>query len=192
MNVIDLSDWNDNIDWSTIVDAGVGGVIVKISEGRTLSELYGKHIAAAVARGLKWGVYAFTHAQTADRAVQEANVVINALDALGYGTPPLGIWLDLEAPEVIGQDREDVTAICSAFISTCNAAGYSAGIYASLSTLTDCINVNDLADYVPYWCAQYAEKCDFLDYYPDNRLAGWQCTDSYNIDGNNYDLSVWY
>ena len=192
MNVIDLSDWNDNIDWSTIVDAGVGGVIVKISEGRTLSELYGKHIAAAVARGLKWGVYAFTHAQTADRAVQEANVVINALDALGYGTPPLGIWLDLEAPEVIGQDREDVTAICSAFISTCNAAGYSAGIYASLSTLTDCINVNELADFVPYWCAQYAEKCDFLDYYPDNRLAGWQCTDSYNIDGNNYDLSVWY
>lgn len=50
----------------------------------------------------------------------------------------------------------------------------------------------DLADYVPYWCAQYAEKCDFLDYYLDNRLAGWQCTDSYNIDGHNYDLSVWY
>lgn len=50
----------------------------------------------------------------------------------------------------------------------------------------------ELADYVPYWCAQCAEKCGFLDYYPDNRLAGWQCTDSYNIDGNNYDLSVWY
>ena len=53
MNVIDLSDWNDNIDWSTIVDAGVGGVIVKISEGRTLSELHGKHIAAAAARDRK-------------------------------------------------------------------------------------------------------------------------------------------
>ena len=192
MNVIDLSDWNDNIDWSTIIDAGVKGVIVKISEGRTLSELHGKHIAAAVARGLKWGVYAFTHAQTTDRAVQEANVIINALESLGYGEPPLGIWFDLEAPETINLDPDDVTAICSAFISECNAAGYSAGIYASLSTLTDCINVNDLADYVPYWCAQYAEKCDFLDYYPENRLAGWQCTDSYNTDGSNYDLSVWY
>ena len=192
MKVIDVSDWNDNIDWSTILDAGVKGVVVKISEGRTLSELHGKHIAAAVARGLRWGVYAFTHAQTTDRAVQEADVVINALSSLGYGDPPLGIWLDLEAPETINLDPDDVTAICSAFISECNAAGYSAGIYASLSTLTDCINVNDLADYVPYWCAQYAEKCDFLDYYPDNRLAGWQCTDSYNIDGNNYDLSVWY
>ena len=192
MNVIDLSDWNENVDWSRLIDYGIGGVIVKISEGRTLSELYGKHIAAAVARGLKWGVYCYTHAQTTERAVQEANVVINALDALGYGTPPLGIWLDLEAPETINLDPDDVTAICSAFISTCNAAGYSAGIYASLSTLTDCINVNDLAEYVPYWCAQYAEECDFMDYYPENRLAGWQCTDSYNIDGNNYDLSVWY
>lgn len=192
MKVIDMSGWNTNIDWSRLVDEGVEGVIVKISEGCTLSELHSKHIAGASARGLPWGVYCYTHAQTTARAEEEAAVVIEALGALGYGAPPLGIWIDVEAPEVIGQDREDVTAICSAFISTCNAAGYSAGIYASLFTLTDCINVNDLADYVPYWCAQYAEKCDFLDYYPENRLAGWQCTDSYNIDGNNYDLSVWY
>lgn len=192
MNVIDLSDWNENIDWSRIIDQGIGGVIVKISEGCTLSELFAKNIAGAAARGLPWGVYCYSHAQTAERAEEEAAVVIDALGTLGYGTPDLGIWLDIEAPEVVGQDADDVTAICSAFISACNAAGYSAGIYASLSTLTDCINVNDLADYVPYWCAQYAEKCDFLDYYPDNRLAGWQCTDSYNIDGNNYDLSVWY
>lgn len=192
MNVVDLSDWNDYINWSHMIDEGVEGVIVKISEGRTLSELHGKHIAGASARGLPWGVYCYTHAQTTARAEEEVAVVIEALDALGYGAPPLGIWIDVEAPEIIGQDREDVTAICSAFISACNTAGYSAGIYASLSTLTDCINVNDLADYVPYWCAQYAEKCDFLDYYPDNRLAGWQCTDSYIIDGNTYDMSVWY
>lgn len=192
MNVVDLSDWNDYINWSHMIDEGVEGVIVKISEGRTLSELHGKHIAGTSARGLPWGVYCYTHAQTTARAEEEAAVVIEALDALGYGAPPLGIWIDVEAPETIGQDREDVTAICSAFISACNTAGYSAGIYASLSTLTDCINVNDLDDYVPYWCAQYAEKCDFLDYYPDNRLVGWQCTDSYIIDGNTYDLSVWY
>lgn len=192
MLVTDLSDWNDHINWSHLIAAGVGGAIVKISEGRSLTQLHGKHIAGAEARGLPWGVYCYAHAQTTERAREEANRVIEALNALGYGTPPLGIWFDVEAPEVIGQDSEDVTAVCSAFISACNAAGYSAGIYASLSTLTDRINVNDLADYVPYWCAQYAEKCDFLDYYPDNRLTGWQYTDSYIIDGNTYDLSVWY
>lgn len=193
MKVIDISGWNTNIDWSRLVDEGVEGVIVKISEGRTLSELHGKQIAGAAARGLSWGVYCYTHAQTTERAEEEAEVVIEALEALGYDAPPLGIWIDVEAPETIGQDREDVTAICSAFISACNAAGYSAGIYASLSTLTDCINVNDLADYVPYWCAQYGtSECGFHDSYPDNILAGWQWTDCYSIGGETYDMNEWY
>ncbi len=193
MLVTDLSDWNDHINWSHLIAAGVGGAIVKISEGRTLSSLHGKHIAGAEARGLPWGVYCYTHAQTTARAEEEADRVIEALNALGYGAPPLGIWFDVEAPEVIGQDPDDVTAICSAFISTCNAAGYSAGIYASLSTLTDCINVNDLADYVPYWCAQYGtSECGFHGSYPGNILAGWQWTDCYSIGGQNYDMSEWY
>ncbi len=192
MLVTDLSDWNDHINWSHLIAAGVGGAIVKISEGRSLTQLHGKHIAGAEARGLPWGVYCYTHAQTTARAEEEAAVVIEALDALGYGAPPLGIWFDVEASEVIGQDREDVTAICSAFISECNAAGYSAGIYASLSTITDYMNLDDLADYVPVWIAQYAGACDFHDYFPSRILAGWQYTDSFEIDGRKYDLSEWY
>lgn len=192
MKVIDMSGWNTNIDWSRLVDEGVEGVIVKISEGCTLSELHGKQIAGAAARGLKWGVYCYTHAQTTERAEEEAAVVIDALETLGYGAPPLGIWIDVEAPEVIGQDPDDVTAICSAFISTCNAAGYSAGIYASLSTLTDCLNLNDLADYVPTWCAQYDDECNFYDYFPGRILQGWQFTDAFEIDGRIYDMSEWY
>lgn len=192
MNVIDLSDWNEYVDWSRFIDHGIGGVIVKISEGRTLSELFAKNIAGAAARGLPWGVYCYTHAQTTERAEEEAAVVIGALETLGYGAPPLGIWIDVEAPEVIGQDPDDVTAICSAFISTCNAAGYSAGIYASLSTLTDCLNLNDLADYVPTWCAQYDDECNFYDYFPGRILQGWQFTDAFKIDGRIYDMSEWY
>ncbi len=192
MLVTDLSDWNDHINWSHLIDAGIGGAIVKISEGRSLTQLHGKHIAGAEARGLPWGIYCYTHAQTTERAREEANRVIQALDAMGYGAPPLGIWFDVEAPEVIGQDRDDVTAICSAFISECNAAGYSAGIYASLSTVTDCINLDLLADYVPVWIAQYARQCDFKDYYPGRILAGWQYTDSFEIDGTKYDMSEWY
>ena len=192
MKVVDISDWNDHIDWSHMIDEGVEGVIVKISEGRTLSELHSKHIAAASARGLSWGVYCYTHAQTTERAEEEAAVVIEALETLGYGAPPLGIWFDVEATETIGQDREDVTAICSAFISTCNAAGYAAGIYASLSTLTDCMNLDDLADYVPTWCAQYNEECNFHDYFPERMLQGWQFTETFEIDGRDYDMSEWY
>lgn len=192
MLVTDLSDWNDHINWSHLINAGVGGAIVKISEGRSLTQLHGKHIAGAEARGLPWGVYCYTHAQTTERAEEEASRVIDALDALGYGAPPLGIWFDVEAPETIGQSVEDVTAICSAFISKCNAAGYSAGIYASLSTITDCMDITLLADYVPFWIAQYAKQCDFQEYFPNRILSGWQYTDSFEVDGNRYDMSEWY
>lgn len=193
MKVIDMSGWNTNIDWSRLVDEGVEGVIVKISEGRTLSELHGKQIAGAAARGLKWGVYCYTHAQTAARAEEEAEAVMDALDALGYGAPEMGIWFDVEAPEVLGLNKGEITAICSAFIAACNAADYQAGIYASLYTLETSIGVEDLADYVPYWCAQYGtSECGFRDSYPDNILAGWQWTDCYSIGGENYDMSEWY
>ena len=193
MKVIDISDWNDHINWSHMIDEGVEGVIVKISEGRTLSELHGKHISAAAARGLSWGVYCYTHAKTAARAEEEAEAVMDALNALGCGAPELGIWFDVEDPEVLALDKENLTAVCSAFISACNAKDYRAGIYASLYILETSIGVEDLADYVPYWCAQYGtSECGFRDSYPDNILAGWQWTDCYSIGGENYDMSEWY
>lgn len=193
MKVIDISDWNDHINWSHMIDEGVEGVIVKISEGRTLSELHGKHISAAAARGLPWGVYCYTHAKAAARAEEEAEAVMDALNALGCGAPELGIWFDVEDPEVLALDKENLTAVCSAFISACNAKDYQAGIYASLYILETSIGVEDLADYVPYWCAQYGtSECGFRDSYPDNILAGWQWTDCYSIGGENYDMSEWY
>ena len=193
MKVIDISDWNDHINWSHMIDEGVEGVIVKISEGRTLSELHGKHISAAAARGLPWGVYCYTLAKTAARAEEEAEAVMDALNALGCGAPELGIWFDVEDPEVLALDKENLTAVCSAFISACNAKDYQAGIYASLYILETSIGVEDLADYVPYWCAQYGtSECGFRDSYPDNILAGWQWTDCYSIGGENYDMSEWY
>ena len=192
MKVVDISDWNEHINWSHMIDHGVEGVIVKISEGCTLTELHGKHIAGAAARGLPWGVYCYTHAATTERAEGEAREVMAAIEALGYGEPKLGIWIDVEAPEVIGMDADDVTAICSAFIVACNHDDYTAGIYASLSTIEDCIHVDELGDYVPYWCAQYASSCDFEAEYPDNILRGWQYTDKEYIDGSYFDMSEWY
>lgn len=192
MKVVDLSDWNDHVNWSHLKDKGVEGAIVKISEGRTITELGGKHIAAAVARGLPWGVYCYTHAETVERAQEEAEAVISALHALQYGVPPLDIWFDIEDAAVLSHDKETITAICSKFISTCNGAGYGAGIYASLYTFIDHIAVSELADYVPYWCAQYAWACEFADYFPKARLQGWQYTDGYVIDGVCYDMSEWY
>lgn len=192
-HVIDVSDWNEGIDWDSVVSAGIDGVIIKISEGRTLAGLYKTHLNNAIRYGLDWGVYCFSHAQTTHEAEMEASVVINELWELKQGHPPLGIWFDMEAPEVISQLSDDITATASAFITYCNRYDFRAGIYASYSTLTYNMHLDQLADYVPYWVAQYGSlNNDFLIENPDKNVVGWQKTEKYFISNQNFDFSEWY
>lgn len=190
MKVIDISDYQENIDWSKVIEAGVEGVIVKVSEGRTLMELFAKHIAAACARGMKWGAYCLTRAPSDERAEQEATVMIDALEALGYGVPDLGLWYDIEPDERDKYSADELTAHASSFICTCNERGYIAGPYGNYFTLNK-INTGDLADYVPYWIAQYSYINDFKNEHPELRVVGWQWTDKYIIDGQCFDMNLW-
>ncbi|WP_432643352.1 GH25 family lysozyme [Acidaminococcus sp.] len=187
VKVIDVSYWQKDIDYDLVKQAGVRGVIVKITEGVEIEETWWGHVAEAEKRGLKWGVYCFSHASTPEEAAAEANEV---LYLLGKRIPPMGVWFDFESPECLNAD--DPTGVCSAFVNAINAAGIPCGIYASLSNLEDAIDVSALGDYVPYWVAQYSKRCDFKDDYPDNVLAGWQYSDSQNIGGVNVDLNEWY
>jgi hypothetical protein len=81
--------------------------------------------------------------------------------------PELGIWYDMEDADRYKErngmsDNQTITDMCSAFICELNEAGYSyVGIYASYSWLTSKIYTSQLADYVPYWNAQWGNSNDF-------------------------------
>lgn len=185
--VIDVSYWQKDIDYGLVKQAGVRGVIVKITEGQEIEETWWGHVAEAEKRGLKWGVYCYSHASAPEEAAEEANEV---LYLLGGKIPPMGVWFDFESPACLESD--DPTAVCSAFLNAINAKGIPCGIYASLSTFEAYIDVEALADYVPYWVAQYNTKCDFPAEYPGKLLAGWQYSDSQSIGGVNVDFNEWY
>ena len=184
--VADFSDWQEGIDFAEIAKH-FDGVIVKITEGTAPQSCFRDFINQAVAHNLQWGVYCFTHAQTVERAVEEADQVMSLLP----GKPGLGIWFDVEDPNVLALDRHKITAIVSAFISRCNASGYAAGVYASFSTLNDRIITGALASYVPYWVAAYSFYRNPL---ADSGLnvAGWQYRDDYIIGAHHVDASEWY
>lgn len=190
MKVIDVSYWQVGIDWDAVVANGVEGVIIKLTEGEAIEESFYEHVNNAKEHGLKWGVYAFSHASTPEEARMEGNEVVYLLNKFGE-KPPLGVWFDFESKENL--NCSDPTAVCSAFISFCNANGYdTVGVYASLSTLVDVVSVYSLANYVPYWVAQYSDTCDFNEYYPNARLAGWQYSDKEYIGNTNVDMNEWY
>ena len=190
--VIDVSYYQKDIDYDAVVEAGVKGVIIKITEGCTEEETWRHHVEECKARDLAWGVYCYSHAQTPERAGEEAQAV---LALLGDERPPMGIWYDCEDEDCFA-DGVDTTALCSAFIVACNGAGHSAGVYSSSLKFTDymtnSIQPNLLADYVPYWIADYRGYCGFAQTYPDKHVSGWQYSDGEYIGDVNVDMDEWY
>ena len=191
MKVIDISDWQKSINWDKVVNDGIAGVIIKATEGTNKQACYDDFLNECKNRGLKWGVFCFTHAQTTDDAKAEAQTVLDILDG---ETPPMGIWYDCEYENL----PSDPAACCSAFVCACNESGQKAGIYTGYRVFNEgYMSPDDLADYVPWWFAEYNSTCDFGDFTSDRHLAGWQYSEKGDVgcDGVNcehVDLDEWY
>ena len=98
MKIVDISAWQENVDWQGLLDAGVEGVIIKLGERDALDSMFVEHVNHAVEYGLKYGVYYYAHACTRDEAVREADTVAAWLKEYLRGeTPELGIWYDAES-----------------------------------------------------------------------------------------------
>lgn len=190
--VIDVSYYQRFLDYDAAIAAGVQGVIIKISESTFLEGTWWGHLANVMERDLQWGVYCFGHAQDARQAKDEANEVLYLLDGK---QPPMGIWYDVEDKDMFAQGI-DTTACASAFISHCNAADYGAGIYTSSLKCTDymlnSLRPRELADYVPWWIADYRGYNGFAQTYPAKHVSGWQWSDKEYINGVNVDMNEWY
>jgi hypothetical protein len=205
-NVIDLSDFQGDSNNNPLIDFGkspidLSGCIVKVSEGCSLQQMYPVFIQMAQQYNVPLGAYCYTHAQTTDRARQEAQVLIGALQSQGITSLPLGVFIDIEAPEVLTMDKDDITACASAFINQCANMGFTnGGIYASSGRLLSgysgsrvgWIDISQLADYVPYWVAQYRGTFTWQQDNPGKICAGHQYTESFDFNGTQVDMSEWF
>lgn len=187
MKGIDVSYHNGDIDWQAVVDAGCEFVIIRLGYGiRHLDTKFLDNVNGALAAGLKIGVYYYSYALNVEEAKAEAQFVQEALQEHGVN-PELGIWYDMEDADGYKErngmpDNQTITDMCSAFVCTLYEAGYShVGIYASYWWLTTKIDTSQLADYVPYWNAQWGNSNDF----PAAQM--WQYTDSLDIGGKTFD-----
>lgn len=193
MKVVDISAWQENVDWQALKDAGITGVLLKIGERGHLDDMFVEHVNHAVEYGLKYGVYYFAHATTRDEAITEADTVANWLRVYLRGeTPELGIWYDVEDD---GMTVGDVTENCMTFLNQLTDYGHQyEGIYASWNWLSKegahIIDVDALPEYVPLWSAQYNSHDDLSDEYP-GRVRIWQYSDHYS-DDLPYDADIYY
>lgn len=194
MKVIDISAWQESIDWQAIKDAKIEGVIIKLGEYSHLDNMFITHVNNAIAYGLAYGVYYYAHASSIDEAIKEANWVDTQIKIyLNNKNPELGIWYDVEDESMLNREQ-NIAYIIGKFINKLNELGYNyVGLYSSYNWLTNVIDMSLLADYIPIWSAQYSYHENSFAIENPNRICRlWQYTDSEQIGDMKLDCSIYY
>lgn len=193
---IDVSKWNQEINWEAVKDAGIEFAIIRCGyRGASTGALvidprYEENIEGAIAAGIPVGVYFFTQARDEVEAVEEASMVIRLIEDYDVDYP---IFLDSESAggegRADGLDSDERTRAHRAFLQTMAAAGYETGVYASRNWLKDRIDMTRLSDY-KIWLAEYADAPTYDEYY----YHMWQYTSKGTVDGisTNVDLNLCY
>ncbi len=186
---IDVSKWNGNIDWNAVKNSGVSYVIIRCgyrgsSTGALIEDpKFRSNIKGAKAAGLKVGVYFFSQAVNEVEAVEEASMALSLVNGYGLNYP---VFLDVEASGGRGDgvSRDVRTAVCKAFCATVQNSGYSAGVYANKTWLSEKINTGSLAGY-KIWLAQYASAPTYA-----GRYDMWQYSSKGRVSGISGDVDM--
>ena len=192
---IDVSKWNETIDWEAVKESGVEFAIIRCgyrgpsSGSLIIDPAYEENIRGAIEADIPVGVYFFTQAVNEVEAVEEASMVINLIRQYDVDYP---VFLDSESAGGSGRadklEAEVRTRIHKAFLETIATAGYATGIYGSTNWLDGQVEMEELSGYHT-WLAEYADVPSYEGYY-----HMWQYTSKGSIEGisTNVDLNLCY
>lgn len=191
---IDVSKYQGDIDWKKVKAAGIDYAIIRLgnrgySTGKiVIDEKFEKNITNAIKNDIPVGVYFFSQAITEEEAIEEANVVLEAIKPYKISYPVVFDTEQVEDPNGRANliSKELRTDITIAFCDTVKQAGYHPMIYANTRWFVAELDLSRLASY-DKWFAQYY-KIPFFPY--DFQM--WQYTGRGTVDGitGNVDLNV--
>ena len=151
---IDVSKYQENIDWSKVRAEGIDFAFVRMGHGDLVLDPYFKqNMEGANAAGIATGVYFYSTAMDAAQAVKDAQWVIDNL--AGY-TVSYPVAVDLEDWKTQGANlsKEQITRIAKAFCDEIRKAGYTPMVYCNETWYKDKIDFAALGD-VEVWVARY-------------------------------------
>ena len=182
---IDVSRWNEGINWEKVKEAGIEYAIIRAgyrgsATGALVEDKYFRqNIEGALKAGVPVGLYFFTQAVTEVEAVEEASMVLALCKEYDITYP---IFIDTEKAGENGRanelDKKTRTAICQAFCETIRNGGYKAGIYASKNWYENKLNTDILPDDIYIWLAQYGDEVTY-----GGKYHMWQYTSSGRVLG---------
>ena len=167
MKVIDVSKHNGPyIDWNKVKASGVDGVIIRAGYGRHISQkdkYFEQNYKGAAAAGLHVGSYWYSYADNPADAKVEASVFLEAIKGKKFDLP---VYFDIEEPKHAKMNKTVCTAMCEAFCSMMEGAGYFCGVYSY-----DAFFTNNLHDVITLKYSQWVSR---IGGKPKNKNDMWQ------------------
>ena len=196
--VIDVSEWQGDIDWAKAKADGVEGVIIRLGygEGNNADKKAQRNISECKRLGIPFGIYWYSYADTPSIAKEEGADVVAKLKQFGVNASDLAypVYYDLEKWTWEGHqpptDPNVYNDIVNNWYSALQSAGYkNLSVYSYTSYLQGPLKHADIYAKTT-WVAQYGARMGF-DSFPTNS-RGWQYTSSGKVGGirGNVDMNA--
>ena len=187
MRGVDVSIFNESINWQALKAAGIDFAICRTGYGKSnFDENFQRNVEEAHKAGLICGAYHYSYALTPSDAAAEAAFCKGIIERAGV-LLELPVWFSITDPDEYKKrhgfefTRSHVTNICKAFLE--NIKPLNCGIYSNLSWLEDLIDWQSLGCKI--WSAQYNSEDNFKGYM-------WQYTDALEIGGQTFNGNILY
>ena len=190
MKGIDVSHWQDQIDWPSVKSEGIEFVILKAGgsdSGFYTDKTFESKYEGAKSVGMHVGAYYFVGSKCTNResGVADAKRFLEIIKGKQFDMP---VYIDFEAPNA--SDVSGNTDACIGFCETMKEAGYYPGIYASdISGFKTRLDKTRLTSYT-WWVARYGKEPE----YAVEKKDIWQYTSKGTVKGidSNVDMNEAY
>ena len=179
---IDISVYQQKVDFEKVKKSGIEFVIIRGAIGTRKDTMFESHYSDAKNAGLKVGCYYYTLAKNVAEAKGEADVFLNCIRGKQFEYP---IYFDIEDPSLQNLGKQVLTDIVLAWCGKVQSAGYYVGIYANPDWFLNRLDLERLKGF-DKWLAHWVSVPKW-----DNSFGGlWQYgltrVDGYNgdIDGD--------
>ena len=176
---IDVSRWQNNIDFTKVKAAGCDYVIMRLGgydDGSHYTDkMFKYNIEAAKQAGLKIGIYWHAEESSADEVKSSVNYLMDILGEEKLDFPIVYDWEDFADFEKYKMNLHDINNCFDVFCQEVEKNGYSACLYSSKNFLQNVwTNTYDH----PVWLAHYTSQTDY-----NGKYFMWQQSSTGEIDG---------
>lgn len=184
---IDVSKWQEEIDWKKVKDSGVEFAMIRIGyqdgiKGENVIDPYFyQNIKTAKEVGLSVGVYFYSYASTKEESEEQAEWIIQQLQNYSLELPIAFDWENWTSFPKFEISFYKLNDIANTFMQKIKSKGYDTSLYSSKTYLE---KIWENTEYKT-WLAHYTDETNYTGKY-----HMWQMCETGIVDGINTDVDI--